>query len=613
MTLFLSLCASLALAGPPALPVVYRVAFPNAVHHEAEIDVTFPAAKPGTLYVRMSRSSPGRYALHEFAKNVYGVRATDARGRTLEVTRTDPYGWNVVERGGAVHVHYTLFGDRAGGTYTGIDSTHARLNMPATFMWAKPFAHSPIEITFTPPATSKWKPATQLIPTAKPWTFTAPDLQYFMDSPTELSDYTLRTWTVSSEGRTYTMRLAVHHTGTEAQVDRYAEMAKRVVAEEEAVFGEFPRYDAGTYTFIADYVPWGAGDGMEHRNSTFISSTSSLADNMLGLLGTLAHEYFHSWNMERIRAKEIEPFDFTRANPSPELWFGEGFTNYYGKLALRRAGFYDDSQYGATTAGALNYVLTSPGRRLRSPADMSLLSPFVDAATSIDPTNFANTYISYYPWGEIIALGLDLTIRERYPGKTLDGFMRTMWREFGKTTRPYVVPHPYTMHDLERTLGAYVGDPAFAHEVFRRYIRGRELMDYATLLAPAGFIVRPAHPGAALLGLARLRFDGDGGAIASQTLVGMPLYEAGLDRGDTIRSIGGRPVTNERDWQAILAAHQPGDTATVVFEQRGMVKRATVTFAADPRIAIVPFEVAGRALSDSARAFREAWLGSHVQ
>src|SRR5207244_4304396 len=151
-----------------------------------------------------------------------------------------------------------------------------------------------------------------LFPTEDASSYTAPTLNYFMDSPTELSAFTERSWQVTSNGHTYTIRLALHHQGTDAAADSFVSMAKRVVDQEIAVFGETPAYDPGSYTFIADYLPWVTGDGMEHRNSTILASTRSLADASRGLLGTLAHEFFHSWNMKRIRSRAIEPFDFSR-------------------------------------------------------------------------------------------------------------------------------------------------------------------------------------------------------------------------------------------------------------------------------------------------------------
>ena len=456
------------LSAAPTDTVRYAVTFPDPAHHEARIVADFPAAKGDTLEVWMSRSSPGRYALHEFAKNVYDVQVTDASGRALPVVRRDPYRWLVLARGRAVRFAYTLFADRADGTYSQIDASHAHLNMPATFAWARGLESRPAAVRFTSPAGSGWRVATQLIGTGDSLRWVAPDLAYFMDSPTELSAFALRSWTVPGPGgRSDTIRIALHHQGTDAELDRYVEALKKVVAEQIGIFGEPARYDHGTYTFLADYLPWASGDGMEHRNSTVLSSTGALARDSTRLLLTASHEFFHSWNMERIRSAEIEPFDFTRSDPSHALWFGEGFTNYYDRLALRRAGLISDSAFAAMLGTIVNDVVLAPGRRFFSPMEMSLQAPFADAATAIDPVNQPNTFLSYYTWGSGIALGLDLALRARPGGKTLDGYMRLMWERFGRPARRYVVRRPYTVDDLERTLGEYAGDRAFAARLLR--------------------------------------------------------------------------------------------------------------------------------------------------
>lgn len=193
-------------------PVSYELSFPNAVHHEAEIAATFREIGEGPLTVRMSRASPGRYALHEFAKNVYGLSAVDAAGEPLAVSQEGPYSWTVADHDGAVTVSYTLYADRADGTYSQIDLTHAHLNMPATLIWAEGMADRPVEISFEP-ASADWQAATQLVPAGAAMQFTAPDLQYLMDSPTELSDFDLREWTIGEGENAQTIRLAIHHAG----------------------------------------------------------------------------------------------------------------------------------------------------------------------------------------------------------------------------------------------------------------------------------------------------------------------------------------------------------------------------------------------------------------
>lgn len=598
-----SLCTAVLLL-TAALPVRaqeavhYNVAFPDAVHHEARVTMTvagLPAGDP--LEVVMPTASPGRYAIHQFAKNVYGVEAMDGAGRPLEVVRTSPDTWRVAGHGGRVAFAYTVFGDRADGTYMGVDSTHAHFNMPAAFAYGRGLEGRPITITFQPRA--GWKIATQLVPTADPNTFQAPDLQYFMDSPTELSDFTLREWKHGDQ----TIRIALHHQGSAADADRYAAMAEKVVDEAEAVFGEMPAFDYGTYTFLADYLPWVYGDGMEHRNSTILTSTRPLeGDGGLRNLATLAHEFVHAWNMERIRDAALEPFDFERANMSGNLWFGEGFTSYYDGLLLARAGFTPLDAYAAALGGAIDFVVNSPARRFHSPVQMSQLAPFVDAATSIDLTNRGNTFISYYTWGEVIGLGLDMTLRQRY-GKTLDDYMRAVWRAHGE---PGV---PYTRDDLRRMLGEVAGDEAFAREFFARYIEDGQVVDYAALLAPAGLLLRPARPGTAWLGPLPVRFDDGAARVVAPTVIGTPLYEAGVENGDVIVSLDGRKVASDDDVAAVIGAKRPGDTVEIAFEQRGAIKTRSVRLAEDPSLELVTFEKAGRPVTQEVRRYREAWLG----
>jgi predicted metalloprotease with PDZ domain len=598
------LVAALALLLATQQPVRYEVSFPNAGHHEAEIRVTFPAVVAETLEVRMARSSPGRYSLHEFAKNVYDVRVYDGRGERVGVRRPDPHGWDVWGHDGTVKVTYTLFADYANGTYSGIDRTHAHLNMPATFLWARGLEQRPIVIEFTPPQGARWRAATQLVPAGAPLRFSAADLDYFMDSPTELSDHALHEWQVEEDGGTYLMRVTVHHLGTEEEASRFAEAIRRLVEEARAVFGELPSFDHGTYTFIADYLPWVHGDGMEHRNSTILTGTNPLARSALSYLGGAAHELFHAWNVERMRPASLQPFDFEAANMSRELWFAEGFTSYYGELLQRRAGQLDDRAYAAALSSTVDAVINAPGRRYFSPVEMSMQAPFVDRASFVDETNYANTFLSYYTWGSAIALALDLTLRSRFAGLDLDRYMRAMWSRHGSVERPY------RLEDLEQVLAELTDDPAFADSFFGRFIRGREVAAYDTLLARAGFLLRRAAPHRPSLGRAELAYSERGAEIVSPTLIDDPLYRAGLDRGDVITGLGGRRVRGARDVLGALSRHGPGDRVPIEYRSRGVVREGVVRLAEDDGLEVVPFEEANLELDAEARTFRRAWLGS---
>src|SRR5206468_8059867 len=223
-----------------------------------------------------------------------------------------------------------------------------------------------------------------------------------------------------------------------------------------------------------DYLPWADFDGMEHRNSTIITAAASIRDKRQILLSAVAHEFFHCWNVERVRPKSLEPFDFDRANISGELWLAEGFTQYYGPLALQRAGLVELASTAATLNGLIEAV-SGPGHLVRSAEEMSRMAAFIDGGRAIDRTNWSITNISYYPFGGAIALALDLTLRDRSDGRlSLDDFMRAMWRTFGRPggAREGYVDRPYTMADAEETLASVSGDRAFARDFFSRFIQG---------------------------------------------------------------------------------------------------------------------------------------------
>ncbi len=588
----------LLLAGPllAQKAVKYELRFDNAAHYEAEIRATFIGVPEGAIEVRMSRSSPGRYALHEFAKNVYNVRASDGQAQVLQATRPDPYGWSIAGHHGTVVFEYTLYADRVDGTYAAVDETHAHLNLPATLVWARGFESAPATLSFKIPA--GWRVATQLAGQAD-GIWSAPNLEQLMDSPVEISAHDEPEWKVEDAR----FRLALHHRGTAAEAQAFAEMCKAVVLEEEGIFGAFPKYDTGSYTFLIDYLPWASFDGMEHRDSTVITGSRDLKGAFAEEIGTVSHEFFHSWNVRRIRPRSLEPFDFERADMSGELWFAEGFTNYYGILVLRRAGFRSLNQFASEMGSAVNTVLTAPGRKVHNVIGMSRLAPFVDAATSIDPSNFANTFISYYTYGQALALGLDLAIRKQFPGKTLDQWMRTMWREHPD------IEKPYTLDDLQQSLGE-ASSPAFAADFFRQHIYGKEPVDFGPLLAQAGLALRKEHPNAVWLGTNKLNFAGEALELSGNTLRGSPLYEAGLDLGDRILRWNGKTINNFAELNSWLAKRKPGERVRLQVEKRSGEETAHMVLTEDPKLELVTFEQVGMPVTSQITEFRRAWLSS---
>jgi len=600
------LALSLALSLHIALSqrVSYIVSFPNLAHHEAQVELIVSDLINRTATFRMSRSSPGRYATHEFGKNIYDVHALDQNGKPLTITRTDGDVYEVAHHNGYIRIQYTLYGNYADGTYVGLDPDGVHLNMPGAFLWMKGVENSAITIHFNVPAEWHWTIATQLMPTSDSLTFLARNFQYFMDCPTKIGPLHYRKWEVKNpDGKVYSFRIALDGGNDDTAFTNFAEKVERIVAQAQAVYGETPTYDYLTYTFLASINPYVHGDGMEHRNSTMISIPVAFRNDDR-LLEVFAHEFFHCWNVKRIRPRTLEPFNFEKSDMSYELWFAEGFTQYYGGLLEERAGFVKDTDYvKRTVAGLIRVKTNTPGARLYSPVQASEEAVFTDAGVSIDKTNFPNIFASYYPYGGSLALALDLTLRTKY-GKTLDDYMTAAWKKFGK---PEI---PYNVAGLQDVLANLTGDKKFADSWFAHYIYGHDSIDYNSLLAPAGFLVGHAEEGKLWIGNTTDWVEKEGLIIGSNTLRGTPVYDAGLDITDKILGIDNQDTRTITDLNAVLSHLHAGTAVEIRYLHHGVERKSTIKPVENPTVAVQTFEQAGRPLTPAIEQFRKNWLGA---
>jgi predicted metalloprotease with PDZ domain len=600
--------------------IEYTLSFPAPEHRWMHVEARFANVPSGPLQLRMARSSPGRYSLHEFAKNVFDVSIVNGKGQRITATRPDPHQWDVANHDGIVVITYKVFGDRTDGTYLGINDVHAHINIPAALMFARGWFERPARVRFVQPPGKRWKVATQLFPTGDPLVFTAPNVHYLMDSTTDFSNFTLREFVVDDgrkrSGPPPTIRIALTHDGTEAEADAFAKDVERIVRETIPIFGELPDFETNTYTFLSTYLPWADGDGMEHRNSTSLTSSGALRSpyQRQGILGTVAHEFFHAWNMERIRSAGVEPFNFEEADMSDDLWLGEGFTNHFDGLVQVRAGITTIDQFAGEVANVINAVTLSPGRMFRNAIDMSRLAPFVDNAVSIDRTAWPNLAISYYTYGQAIGLGLDLTLRDRSSGKvTGDQFMNALWVQFGRPGQkePGKVATTYTIDGLKETLAKVSGDRAFTNDFFTKFVEGREVVDYTRLLARAGLVVRKRAPGRAFAGQVTLQPTGSAMHVAGLVPWESPLYKAGVAQDDQLVTLGGVDLRSPNAWNDALSKRKPGERVALRFVRRsGEVVNTTIALEEDPSVEVVLIEKSGGTLTDEQRRFRDSWLSS---
>lgn len=250
--------------------------------------------------------------------------------------------------------------------------------------------------------------------------------------------------------------------------------------------------DFDNYTFLFHFAPKNesGGDGMEHLTSTQIIETGALADAGVyeSALDTAAHEFFHVWNVKRLRPVELGPWDFTRPLNTRSLWIAEGLTNYYGTLLERRAGLRSDRQLLDAYSNTVTFIENSPGNWLVSAEEASVIAPFIDRTPHEQKTNLRRTTVSYYIKGEVLGLVLDMLIRQKSGGKrSLDDVMRAMYDEFylkSPKATYYLRGRGYTGADFERKVTEIAG--ADMRDFFDRYVRGAEVLPYDEALAVVG-------------------------------------------------------------------------------------------------------------------------------
>ncbi|MDB5191904.1 MAG: peptidase [Segetibacter sp.] len=584
-----------------AQKISYTFSAPNATHHEAEITVTAEKLPLAPAIFRMSRSSPGRYATHEFGKNVYNVKAFDAAGKPLTIERKEGDVYSVAGHKGVVKVSYTLFANYADGTYADVDATGYHLNIPATFMWVKGMEKAPISISFAVP-NKDWKIATQLKQEGTT-TFSAPDLQYFMDSPVKIGELHIREWKVTTPGaKTLTVRLALQAEATDSMVDTFTNNLKKIVAQASEVFGEYPSFDYGTYTFLASINPYVKGDGMEHRNSTMITiPTVFNASN--DLLGVFSHEFFHCWNVERIRPKSLQPFNFEKSNMSEALWLAEGFTQYYGNLLQVRSKVITEQEFWDGLGRLINAKTNVPGGANYSPIHNSQHAVFVDASVSIDKNNYANMFSSYYTYGGAVALALDLELRNKF-AKSLDTYMQQLWKQFGKQEVPYTLP------GLQQAL-ASITTTSFAANFFRQYVYGHKPYDYTTPLRAAKLNVEKVNSQTPWIGNNAMRPVEKGLMLAGNTVRNTPLYIAGVDVDDILVEVDGQKLKELKDLD-VIKKHKINETLPLTYMHRGDTVKTTIQLLENNWLKVVDASSTQPA-SDKSITFREAWIGDKTK
>jgi predicted metalloprotease with PDZ domain len=593
----LHLAAAVLIAAPmvelhaqPAAPLRYTLRFPAPHTHYVEVEVEVPTDRRAQVELMMAVWTPGSYLVREYERHVEAVTATGEGGRALTVVKPVKNRWRIDTGGAAaVTVRYRVYGREMTVRNNWIESGFAMRNGAPTFLTLADRTPRPHEITIEPAA--GWKTsATPLMPVAgKAHTYRADDFDTVVDSPIVVGTPVIRSFDVDGKAH----HLVLEGDPSLFDADRAAADIRKIVEAGKAVFG---RIDYPHYYFLNMVTE--VGGGLEHKNafltmsSRFTTRTRRSYVNWLSLVG---HEYFHNWNIKRLRPIELGPFDYERENYTTGLWIAEGFTDYYGALLVRRAGLSTVPEYLDELSGSIERVQMRPGRGVQS-ADMASFDTWIKQYRPDE--NSPNTSIDYYDKGAAIAFLLDARIRRATGGaKTLDTAMRLAYER-------YAGAKGYTPEQFRAVMSEVAGvslDGWFAEVAGST----REL-DFAEALDFYGLRFTPVDPASARPTLgATTRTDG-GRLVVSQVRRGTPAFDAGVNVDDEILAIDDVRVRAD-GLAARMDQYRVGDRVRLLVARRDRLTGLDVTLAADPgrpwRLQVQPQQTAEQ------KARLEAWLG----
>lgn len=512
-------CSSAVFAAKGKLDITYTVSLTDVAKQEFHVSTDIKNIDQPTLDLALPTWTPGWYTVENYFKNVLRFRITDAAGKILPLRMTRKQTWSLDTRGiKQIRVDYDYSATVLGLNQAKIATDFAFFTGIELFL--EPIGHrgDPSTVKFNIPA--GWRLISALKDTADPTVFQASDYDTLVDAPALMGKFDLTPFEVG--GKPHFFAAAPAGVFNAERSKKFTEILGSTIKAQSAIFGGLP-YDKYIAFYFFMPAQSNASGALEHQNSYVAFAPAGNRSTPEGIIGTGSHEFFHLWNVKRIRPAEMWPYDYSRENETPLLWFSEGFTNYYGVVATYRAGVTSRENFLARVADAAAGIENSEARKYISPANSSV-STWAGYDT---PTAFG---ISYYTQGQNLAALLDLSIRNDSGGRSsLDDVMRTLFNEHYKRNRGF------TTSDLISIVNRLTGKNY--SDFFDRYVFGTEVPDYDRIFGYAGFTlvrktdatpdfgfsVRPRSGGLAVNGVET------GGAAAN----------AGLKVGDVILKING--------------------------------------------------------------------------
>lgn len=587
LVIFMTISTSVTLA---QTKIAFEVSFTEPQAHYVDVQMEITGNKKDKLDLKMPVWTPGSYLIREFSKNLEGFKAVDGKGKPLVFNKTEKNTWRIqnaaIEK---IKVYYRVYAFEVSVRTSFVDASHAFISPSGMFLYLDDQIKLPATITINLPK-GWFKISTGLDAVkGKVNTFFAPDFDVLYDSPFEIGNQDTFEFTAAG-----VLHQVAMFGGGNYNKERLKKDIAKIVEEETNIFGENPN---DRYVFIIHNFNAGGG-GLEHLNSTVLGATRNSYNSEPGysnFLGLVAHEYFHLWNVKRLRPIALGPFNYDRENYTTNLWIAEGFTAYYDNLILRRAGFYSPEKYLDVLYQDLNTIENQPGNQVQTASESSF-----DAWIKFyrPNENSKNTTISYYGKGSLIAMIMDLEILNATKGqKKLDHVMKAMYDEYYiKLGRGYTDTEFKAM--LEKVAGVSFND------IYDNYVNGTKPIEYAKYFGYAGLGINDDMYGKSLPYFGVSSALKEGKLMVTEVMRNSAAWNDGISVNDEIISVDNARVS---ELEKIITSKKVGDKVDVIISRDGLIKVLRVTLTKNPlgRLKIINLDDA----SADEISIRNKWLG----
>lgn len=565
--------------------VAYHVSLAQPQQHLFGVEISTTACRNGHLVLELPAWN-ALYQIRDFAQYVREFHAQDAAGQPLPAEKTDKQTWDVSCQAGAlVHAGYRIFWNESSPFSSQLDHRHAFINFADILMYLPEHRELPVTVEFDD-VPSGWRLGGVLSVSAPRGRLEARSYDQLADTPVELGTFDEWDFDVDS----ITFRVIVHGNRRSYSREKMTQALQAIIRADFEMLGT----PFKGYVFLFHFLPDGGTGGMEHAYSTAIHlSEQSMRDDPLAFARTAAHEFFHAWNVKRIRPQQLEPVDYTREDYTRALWFAEGGTTAYEMYTMVRAGLYNRQQFYESLAEKIQELEERPARRWKSLEESSLEAWLEKYPFYRRPEQS----FSYYTKGAIVTILLDLAIRETSDNhRSLDDVLRHLNENFA---------HQHRFYDDRRDLPAAAAAVAGRDfgDFFRRFVSGTDEIPYDEFLRIVGLRLRREMETRGWLGLEVFR--GVGGEMV---VVGVepnsPADRAGVVEGDLLVVLDGERVG--RNFDRKVRRLSVGRTVSLRLRRGEEERELKLVVGARPaaRIRIEEMPEADA----RARRLREAWL-----